>query len=212
MDTAAEYIAKTESAMRKLLEGIDEYLQVLRDSPVPVFITLTSPGPEFDREWTDWMNANKAKNVAAEAARMQFRAESFAMNVLCGAVLQVAGKGIDLYSTNTVIPAAVQSFVKSTAAEYCVGREVRGMPIGLIVYAGRNQHTHFDEKTLRDPGATVFERLVTTAEQGLQVAYRDQAFDLKNPAILSFAANVTVLLGWKDYDAYVKDMWAMLNA
>ncbi len=161
MQSAHDYITKTESAVRKLFDGIDTYLQVLRASPVPIFMTASPLGPEFDAEFEVWAASHKDQNDAAAEARRHFLAESFALDTLCGALLQVAQKALECYSTNTSIPPSFAVVVKPGSAKFCVGRLVRGVPLGLVVYAARNQHTHFNEGPLREPSATVFERLVS---------------------------------------------------
>jgi hypothetical protein len=211
MQSADEYIVKTESAVRKLLDGIDTYLQVLRDSPAPVFITSTPIGPAFDAQFEVWLLKNKAKNDAAAEARRQFMAESFALDTLCGALLQVGQKALERYSANEAVIPSLAAVVKPSQARYCVGRLVRGVPLGLVVYAGRNQHAHFNEGALREPSATVFERLATAHEHAAATASRDPAFDLQRPGVTSYAANVTALLGWRDYEAYCADLRAMLG-
>lgn len=182
---------------------------------MPIFVTSTPPGSDFDREFAAWAEDNKEGNAAAEAARTEFKSEVFALDILCGSLLQVADKAIECYSKNTFIPQAVQGFIKPSSVKYCVGREVRGLPIGLIVYAARNQHMHFNEDSLREPSATVFERLATTPAHALMAnagPIRDPAFDLTNPSITSFASNVTALLGWRHYDDYSRDMHDLLKA
>ena len=138
-------------------------------------------------------------------------AESFALDTLCGAILQVAAKAVECFSANTIVPSHLRAVVGSGSAKYCVGRLVRSIPLGLVVYAARNQHTHFNEGALREPNATVFELLSTSHEYSNSLPFRDAAFDLRNPSIVSFAANVTALLGWRDYETYLADINAMLG-
>ena len=211
MQSAHDYITKTESAVRKLFDEIDTYLQVLRASPVPIFVTSTPLGTEFDAEFEAWAAKHKAQNDAAAEARRHFLAESFALDTLCGALLQVAEKALECYSTNTSIPSSLTAVVKQGKAKFCVGRLVRGVPLGLVVYAARNQHTHFNDGSLHEPSATVFERLTTAHEHAATSPFRDQAFDLNNPGIISYAANVTALLGWRDYHTYCADLRTTLG-
>jgi hypothetical protein len=52
MKTASTYIAKTESAVRQLFSGVDNYLQILKRSKLPIFT------PTFSR-WRPlkWCNS-----------------------------------------------------------------------------------------------------------------------------------------------------------
>jgi hypothetical protein len=96
MQTATEYLAKTESAVRHLFEGIDSYLEILRIAVNPVFVTSAPSGPVQDAEFEAWQIENVESLVAARQAEQEFIAESFALDTLSGAVLQVAEKALDL--------------------------------------------------------------------------------------------------------------------
>lgn len=213
MQSPAEYITRTESAVRLLLGGIDSYLQVLRNSPDPIFRTSAplARGPASDREFEAWFRDNTSSIAAAKAARMQFMAESFALGTLCGAILQIAAKALECFSENKIVPGHLQAVVGSGRAKYCVGRLVRSVPLGLVVYAARNQHAHFNEEALREPNVEIFERLATLHEYSGSLSFRDPAFDLQSTRIDSFAANVTALIGWRDYETYIGDINAMLG-
>src|SRR3990167_6929857 len=96
---------------------------------------------------------------------------------------------------------------------FCTGRLVRGVPLGLIVYAGRNQHTHFEDQNLREPNVEVFRRLAMY--HGLGKADKqsvvDPAFHLDTESITSFAHNITALIEWRSLDAYESDMRQLLG-
>lgn len=163
MQTAIEYLDKTESAMRKLFEGIDTYFAPLRRSQSLAFESSTADDEKRRVELETWLRQNTNAIMASFADQREFVAESFAQAVLCGAVLQVAAKAIEMYSVNATIPPEWQAALSKDkkSVKFCYGRPVRGIPLGLIIYAGRNQHTHFEDKKLREPSRTVFERLAT---------------------------------------------------
>jgi len=214
MQTAIEYLEKTESAMRKLFEGIDSYLAPLRRSR-SAFESSTADDEKRRVERDTWFRQNKSAIAASFANQREFVAESFAQAVLCGAILQVATKAIEMYSVNSIVPlewGETKGMSKKNVVKFCYGRPVRGIPLGLVVYAGRNQHTHFqDEKGLHEPSKTDFERLATRKNDGHEVGYRDPAFDLANDRLVSFASNITELLGWQSYEAYNQDIRSMLK-
>ncbi len=199
MKVATEYFSKTESAVIKLFEGIQAYLGVLEPMLAPS--RLREDAPE------------EVLNAAIEAslnAQRKFSSESFALCTLCGAVLQVAEKAIDMYSTNTTIPESAADIIStgSRYAKYCIGREVFNLPIGLVILAGRNQHTHFEAKALRQINVSIFKRIASA--HGIP-NHVDPAFDLENPNLTSLAHNITAILGWRSYDNYLSDMKAMLD-
>lgn len=211
MQTPKEYLYKTESAVRRLFEGIDEYLAVLRRATGVTFVTGTPYGPTQDAEFETWREANRERLDAARKAEHEYLAETFAVDTLCGAILQVAGKALEMYGRNTTLPDALPPAVKTSHAKYCVGRIVRTLPLGLVVFAARNQHTHFNDEALREPSLSVFQRLATAHGYGGGEPFSDPAFDLSNPSLVSYAGNVTSLIGWRSFEEYDQDMRAMLN-
>lgn len=211
MQTATEYLAKTESAVRRLFDGIDSYLELLRIAVNPVFVTSEPFGPVRDAEFEAWQVENAESLTAARQAEQEFIAESFALDTLSGAVLQVAEKALDLYGKGVAIPPEWSGVVKPTKAKYCSGRLVRTVPLGLVIRAARNQHAHFNERPLHEPNATVFERLATAHGYPTPEPVRDPAFDLSNPSLTSFASNITGLIRWRTYDQYMNDMRALLE-
>jgi len=128
-------------------------------------------------------------------------------------VLQIAAKAIECYSTNTTIPSTFSSFINpnSKAAPFCIGRLVRKVPLGLVIYAARNQHTHFDDKNLREPNIEVFNCLAHNHGYSKGKLTIDPAFDITANKIVSYANNVMSIIGWYSYDTYEKDMQVLLG-
>jgi len=196
MQTIDTYISKTESAARKLFEGIQDYTSIL---------DAIRRQAEFDTQ-----SEQREEAIANSLrAQRQYSEEVFALATLCGAVLQLAAKAIEIYSTNSDVPRGLESIVGSgNSVRFCIGRETWGLPIGLIIMAGRNQHTHFNETKLNRINLEIFDRLASY--HGIP-GYKDPAFDLDNPKFVSCAHNVTAILGWRSYDVYVTDLLAMLK-
>lgn len=210
MQTPAEYLAGTESAVRHLFDGIAVYMNLLRSAVIPVPAMDESIGTAAGKaKYEAWEKENAGILAAARQAEEKFIAEYFALDTLCGAVLQVADKALKLYGRRVAIPPEWSGVVKSEKAMYCSGRLVRTVPLGLVIHAARNQHAHFEDLLLREPNATVFECLATA--HGFPTPVRDPAFDLSNSSLTSFASNITSLIKWRMYDQYVTDMRALLE-
>ncbi|MFP9230882.1 hypothetical protein A0E43_19250 [Pectobacterium cacticida] len=212
MQSASDYLLRTESAVRLLFSGVDSYLIVLRKATGVTFVTGEPYGPKHDAEFAAWQIANAARLAVARAAERKFIAESFALDTLCGAILQVAGKAIELYGSNTKIPPGLPNTLKAPHAKFCVGRSVRTIPLGLVIYAARNQHIHFNDEALREPSASVFQLLATAHGHRGKQQIIDPAFDLNNQSLLSFASNITSLIDWRSYEKFASDMRQMLGA
>ena len=124
----------------------------------------------------------------------------------------MAAKAIDCFSNNQSMPTDLHSNIqiKPKQVKYCVGRKIGTIPIGLIIYAGRNQHTHFEDSDLHSMSKSVLELLAVERSPCAQTP--DPAFDLHNGSTLvSFANNITAILGWRSYTAYETDLRAMLS-
>jgi hypothetical protein len=212
MQTASEYLKRTKSAVQKLFEGIDSYTAGLERARTPVFVSSMPDQIQRHAELEAWMVEHAAAIQASLAAQRDYFAESFALATLCGAVLQVAAKGLERFSTNMAIPEDWADVIKArdSAVRYCVGRRVRHVPLGLIIYAGRNQHVHFGEGRLNQVNMTVFARLAVHHGRNNDPTIRDPAFDLSNSLLLSFAHNVTTLIDWRSYEAYERDFAELL--
>jgi hypothetical protein len=140
MQTLETYLQKTESAVRKLFEGIEHYVNLLQPIEGTTFVGDGTDFNKFQEKYDQWAEENAAALAASLAAQQMFSEESLAMATLCGAVLQVAAKAIEVFSSNEDVPQHLLLVVgdSNAARKFCVGREVRGLPIGLIIYAGRN--------------------------------------------------------------------------
>jgi hypothetical protein len=214
MQNAAEYLDKTRSASAKLFEGIDTYLALLRQHST-TFVTSYTNQEDFQRQYDAWYETNRSSMQAALEAQRQYLGESFAQATLCGSVLQLAAKAIECYSKNTEIPEDWKSLIKPGAkpVPFCAGRPVRGVPLGLVIYAGRNQHIHFEDQNLREPNVEVFRRLATNHGygKGSTEPVVDPAFHLGTESINSFANNITALIEWRSLEAYETDMRKLLE-
>jgi hypothetical protein len=209
METAQEYLARTRSAVEHLFSGVDAYLRLLRSSRQPVLVGTYSSEAERDTALEQWLNEKADDIQKGLEAERAFLAEKYALAALCGSLLQIASMGVRLYSKNEQIPAELSGFVKAANASYCIGRRVREVPLGLVIFAGRNQYNHIDDNNLREPNATVFEWLATKHGYGENV--RDPAFDLGAGLVWNYASNATSLIGWRDYDTYENDMRSLLG-
>lgn len=212
LGSGADYLASTESAVRHLLDGIDEYRGMLRKGIIsgPSGF-LCDDDPLVQKELIDeWLRENEEKIAKGFDWQRRYSAERFAMATLCGAVLHVAQKGLEVHSTNTQVPNEWKKFFSGKLSRYCVGDLVRSIPRGMVVYAARNQHVHFNDKKLGAVNREVFDRLALAHGHDVFLGRKDPAFDLSLHAGESLAPSIIDLLGWRDYGTYDSDMRSML--
>lgn len=202
MMPADAFLRKTDGAVRHLFAGIGEYVERYQTLPSP----LHAPTLEY-------------RNSAMQALERWMDIDVFSLSVLCGAVLQIADKGLDVCSTNTKLPKSCAAFAGRGEAKYCVGRDVHGLPLGAIIHAGRNQHEHWNEEEADHPSGG-FHRFVEGVFGHLvQVYYSDTLMDLTyglgNPfAGLRRSRADSLLLTtirWTTFDQYERDMRSMLD-
>lgn len=187
--------------MQHLFDGMRRYSEVFARVRPPVFVHDCADGPNLDRAFNAWQTTNaKAINAALQAER-EYIAETFALDTLAGAVLQIAEKAFELYGKGTVVPTILAGVVGVRFAKYFSGKEVRGVPLGAAIYAGRNQHVHYEQS----PRPATEAILNIMARHG-HPEIVDPALDPHNHGLYSMANNIVYLVGWDDYSSYVRDM------
>ena len=131
----------------------------------------------------------------------------FARATLCGSIAQVSYVALKQFSTNAEVSSGHRFGVASgvSAAKFCVGRLVQGIPLGLLIYAARVQYNHWEEGTPKNkvPQA-VFHALASHYSDDLMF---DMAYDLDWPSPRPVAHYILRNeLNWFEYDDYVKDL------
>ena len=120
MQTIEEYLSSTETAVRQLFDGINHYRNLLDRIRKPMFLRDMLTGEFPDREYEEWYQENVEEIEQALIAERSYLAEVFSQSTLCGAVLQVADKAIEVYSTNDGVPVEWETIVKPNKAKFCV--------------------------------------------------------------------------------------------
>ncbi|WP_020158533.1 hypothetical protein [Methylobacter marinus] len=208
---ASEYIKESEHAVRQLFEGAAYYRQILQEMPNPVFVS----GIPFDDKdlWNEafskWYEENKTDIERSREKSHEYFGLSFSNATLCGSILQIASMAIDSFSQNEEVPESCSGFVNSgqKAVKSCIGREVRGLPVGIVIYAARNQYNHWDDPNQRRITQAVFDALALGHGYG---PVRDPAFDLSNPKLDIYSHNILTLLEWSTYEDYETDIRTLI--
>jgi hypothetical protein len=213
MDTIHEYIDRTKSAVQKLYQATNSYYTLLLEPARPAFAYWGEYDERVRLEHEKWLQENKL--VLEERAKRdnEFAAEIFAMATLSGAILQFAYMAIKLFSKNTQSHLRYIELIPNNheVAKYCIGREIDEIPIGLIVYAGRNQAHHYDEKRYNKITEHVFHDLANWYSSTFQKSYIDDHYDLSNPRVINFATNILWKLDWQNYELYEKELLTLLK-
>jgi hypothetical protein len=210
---AEEYLIQTEPAVRNLFGNLEQYDAILRKIKFPIFTPSHTSRVAADAAFKKWQRGNRAAYKRAVGRQREYLGYRFSIGTLCGSILQIADMGIRIYSKNRTVPSEFSLIIKPGLSRYCIGRRVREVPIGLIIYAARNQYAHWDEKErLKEVNECVFNTLATKHGMKGAEGIKDPAFDLNNKKILIYATNVFSMLGWwNGYDRYIADMKALLT-
>jgi hypothetical protein len=194
------YVKQTEPAVQHLFSGLAAY----QSSSLPSVLKY--------RCHDGMIRMTKEENEALLDAYEAHFALEFARAVLSGSILQIAYTGIKKYGYPvTVSPRCLDLNVKASTSGtvFCVGRLVKNIPLGLLIYAGRIQYNHWEEGEPSNPIARQVFRELSTAYSD------DQDFDLgyvlnyPTPRPVSHYI-LSLELGWSSYQQYLEDMIAIL--
>ena len=160
------YLKAVDSVVERLFEARVEYETTLNDlfrlSIGPIFTFNRNNSEEViendHAKWSQSTHISQEKEIASLALE-ELGDELFALSVIDGSLLQIACKGIDLYSINTINSSPIDD-LSINLCKFSVGTKIDGMPSGLIVYAGRNHYNHLEDGSkLRKPSKQIVDYL-----------------------------------------------------
>lgn len=214
MEQIQEYLSKTKSAVQKIYEAYNSYYELMRIPERPSFFIVGDPDSEENRiAYKKWQTENKEVLEERHKRDNEFAFEFLARSTLCGSILQFAYNGIKILSKNNSVPDDFKEIIKpkSIPAKFCIGRIIDDIPLGLIVYAGRNQAMHYDENDLKEPNKTVFYKLANWYSPTFNKWFVNSYYDLTDKNVIHYAENILYKLEWLHYDLYENDMIEMLK-
>ena len=174
---------------------------------------------------------NSKTRQSLKIGKTNYSSVDVARDVIAGSILQIAYVAIKQYSVVSDKPASVLEFESKINAlidcspsarckhfslplVFCVGRHLGELPIGLVVYAARNQYNHFEEKRLSVANEIIFDYLNLLWPESVM---SDLSFNLRNKKHRFYSYAALCALGWIDsserlgYQAYKRDMEAILE-
>jgi len=211
--TPRKYVKEITHAAKQLFEGLSYYHKYLTAIETPIFTTMYDDEAEFERKYKEWAKKNRKKLKEYDKNLQKYFGYAISKAALCGAILQIAFTGMKLHARpRKKVPASCKAIFKgkenSEAKKYCIGRMVHDIPMGLIIYAARNQYSHMDDKVYNPVTTNVFEHLTTFGTGG---KYRNPQFDLQVRKKEIYADNVLAILEWDNLETFLKDMKEMLK-
>lgn len=194
-----EYFGRTEPAVRPQFDLLQKFNEETRAPP------LRTDGKG--------MVIDPYGELAEYVERIQKNGNHhFAKSIVCGTVLQVAYGAIKQYSQHQIDNGEFREFSvtpRSNAAKFCIGRLVHGIPLGLLVFAARNQFNHWEDGNPTNPVTkAVFHKLYLYYRTNPMA---DLVYELSWP----WHRPVTHYvfwdeMQWRSFDLYMDDMRDML--
>lgn len=201
--TVEQYFKITEHSVRHLYEGLASCWSYYKRALGYWDIS------QIDKPITE--ENNEAIQQYLKLSKKYFDLK-FSEAMFAGGILQIAYMAIKLYSSNKSIPEGCIALVEETnksAIPFCIGRECYGIPIGLIIYAARNQYSHWDDKEPHKVTRNVFN---TLSNAFCDTMMADLAFELTNPTINVYANEILLTaMNWKTYEIYLHEMKTLLK-
>lgn len=214
------FLSETEAATRQCFAGLKQYDNMLEGTES--VLTLDPSSEAFKRRMR---------------TLEEFLASDFARATLAGTILQIAFMGIEIFSKNTTRPPSCEEIVNPdnlTAVAFSIGRpapdkkilesyafseDARQLPIGLVIYAGRNQYCHWHdimrciEKEQKPCNKTVENVFSYLASAYYNHPHLDLVFELGHPWTPPvFAYNIVrSVLNWRNYEDYLRDIKELLR-
>jgi hypothetical protein len=197
-----DYLERTEFVVRHTYEGLHEIWNLYEEGRS--YWNVSRIGEPETPELT------RDRKRFLELGRKYFGLK-ISEGILSGTILHVLHIALGKYSENEIIPDSFQDIPQiHRARRFAVGPLVHEMPVGLIIYAARNQWAHWMDDELREPSRTLFNRL---AAQYFDDPMWDLALDLSNPTIDVYANEVLLgVLRLTDYSQYQRAVDAIFNA
>lgn len=189
--TAKDFIEHTAPAVKALFQAM--CAEEARYKPLKESI-----GREQNRHYSDFSTADinddfdelqvQNKFVQSAEAKMQMTLITYSIEVLCGAVFQIAKQGISL--------------VLKESDRYSKGRSIGSQKLSNIIWHGRNQAMHWEEG-IPTKGLTkaCFDTL--KADFGKQFEFDGSPKNM--------AWNLWAVIGWDSYEKYESDMKVILK-
>jgi hypothetical protein len=187
----------------------------LKEIKTPICSFSAASDEDAKQKLEQWSRDNRREIDASLQRQREYSAKQFSKDTICGAILQIAAMGMQLEGFKHAPPHEFAHLISAkrnpNARYFCCGREVRGVPAGLIIYAARNQYNHQDSETLSELNTAIFDTIALNHGLKTMPHTKDPGFNLDNQSLKIYAGNALFVLGWNSYELYLEDMQALLK-
>jgi hypothetical protein len=212
------------------MEDARSYMECTAPAAEGMFRLLNEYGWQKVRSIADLTKSKTSEEL--ERYTSEFTSTDVAREIIAGSILQIAYFAIDRFGARSGksksavhFETEINRLIRETPntrwkkkepftlpERFCVGRDIGDVPLGVVVYAGRNQYNHFGEKRLGVLNEVVFNHLDNLlSSPSKEISFN--LYDEKRPRSFS----VLAALGWTDsssglgYAAYKKDLCKVMQ-
>lgn len=209
METLEDYFINTDCAIKSLFDMLSEY-EKNRFSKVINFIIN--------------VQNNKVQLSDIKNYKTEFNSIIFSKHIIAGSILQIAYMAIKIYSKNKTKSLFLQmaeqyinQYNKDDSKrkfcfdkKFCIGKIVEDIPMGLIIYTGRNQYNHMNDVV--EKMSLENKNILNDLSELYPIKINDFNLDVKDKTNLLFAYSILDILGWtphtskNPYEKYKQDM------
>lgn len=209
--TLKEYMDQTEFAVRQLFQSLKHYQNILDEAKLPGFTYSGSDDVDYKKKEEKFFKEHEEENRYANEKLNEYLGLKYSRSVICGSIFQIACMIIDKVSKNDIEFEFIAK-KNNQAIKYCIGRKVRDLPLGLAIYAARNQYSHWTNN-LYSVNKNIFDYIAKREVEinGKIEKWKDPSFNLELDYFDVHTDQLFSLIGWKNYEDYEKDMVDMLS-
>lgn len=216
-----EYLSQTKYAVSQLFENLQFYkalyqevIEATRKTKSFLFDDYNSEpdNPDYKKEFERFVSENKESGRRQSEAISKLEGADVSSNAIAGAIIQIGFMAVKIFSNNAEVPEPLKKIhnnlspgLQKTFQTFAVGRNVWGeVPLGLVLYAGRNQYNHFDEHEngYNNLVETVFKRINNYGRESL--AFEISPVQHQEPQ--NVAKRLLGVLNWRNYDDFERDI------
>lgn len=157
------------------MESALSYLERTKPAAEGLFKLLNGYGWEKMRAFVELTKVRTREEL--DARKGDFEATDVAREVIAGSILQLAYFAIDAFAVFEGKSAGALHFESemnrllrefsrprmkgpfSLPEKFCVGRDIGELPLGMLVFAGRNQYNHYGDDRLNVVNEVIFNAL-----------------------------------------------------
>lgn len=208
MKDPQDYFNQIQHSGKQLISNFSYYDRLLEKGiVVSPFFPENESG---NKQARNWFEENRVQIKQSGEYLNEYSGSQISRDVISGALLQIAYMALKLFAEKIEI-SELPKFVKENIKEnwhqsltkFSHDRKVWGLPIGLLIYAARNQYNHFEERSYNNPTQSIIN----------EICRKDPMtrFFLDKYETRPISYIVIEVLGWQDHQNFETDIKELIG-